>query len=113
MSPSELRPLGELVLDRLRAQAAQYGVDLPSVHWDGARFAYERDPSTGRDALVARWVKGPRNLQVTLRPDGHVHAEFDLLIDHPARPGYWMDVLTLWGQPPALRCEPSLIKKPS
>ncbi len=50
--------------------------------------------------------------RMTLRPDGHVHAECDLLVDHPARPGYWMDVLTLWGLPPELRCEPSLIKKP-
>lgn len=113
MTPSEARPLGERVLDRLQALAAQYGVELPNLHWDGARFAFQRDPATGHDALIARWVRGARNIEITLRPDGHIYAECDLLVDHPSRPGYWMDTLALWGRRDAeLRCEPSLIRKP-
>lgn len=112
MNSGAVRPLGELVLDRLRAQAAQYGVDLPDLHWEGARLAFQRDPASGQEALVARWVRGSRNVEITLRPDGHVYGECDLLVDHPLRPGYWMDVLAIWGQPPALRCEPNLIRKP-
>ena len=112
MNPDSARAVGELVLDRLRAQATQFGVDLGGVHWEGARFKFERDPSSGHDALVASWVRGARNVQIALRPDGHVHAECDLLVDHPSRPGYWMDVLTIWGRAPHLRCEPSLIAKP-
>lgn len=112
MVPSELRPIGELALDRLCAQAAQFGVDLPGLHWESARLAFQRDPSTGSDALVARWVRGARNIEITLRPDGHVYGECDLLVDHPLRPGWWMDVLAIWGRPPRLRCEPTLIKKP-
>lgn len=112
MSPAELGALGERVLDRLRAQAAQYGVEFPGVHWEGARFEYQRDPASGLDALVARWIRGPRQVQITLRPDGHVYGECDLQVDHPSQSGYWMDVLAIWGLAPALRCEPTLIRKP-
>lgn len=112
MNAEAARPLGELVLDRLRAQAAQYGVELVGLNWDGARFNKQRDPATSLDALLAYWNCNGRSVRLTLRPDGHVHAECDLLIDHPARPGYWMDVLTLWGLPQELRCEPSVIRKP-
>ena len=112
MNAETARPLGELVLDRLRAQAAQYGVELVGLNWDAARFNKQRDPATSLDALLAHWECNGRNVQITLRPDGHVYGECDLLIDHPARPGFWMDTLAVWGLPPALRCEPSLIVKP-
>jgi len=112
MSPDSARSAGEAVLDRLRAEAAQYGVELPGLAWESAQFDLQRDPSSGQDAVLARWLCGGRNVQITLRPDGHIYGECDLLIDHPARPGFWMDTLAVWGLPPALRCEPSLIIKP-
>ena len=70
MNAEAARPLGELVLDRLRAQAAQYGVELVGLNWDVARFNKQRDPATSLDALLAHWVCNGRNVKMTLRPDG-------------------------------------------
>ena len=112
MSPEAARAAGEPVLDRLRAEAARYGVELPGLAWESAHFDLQRDPASGLDALLARWHCGGRLGQLTLRPDGHVYCECDLLIDHPARPGFWMDVLAIWGLPPDIKCEPNLIAKP-
>lgn len=100
------------MLARLRTEALRYGVELPGLAWESAHFDLQRDPASGLDALLAHWVCNGRNVQLTLRPDGHVYGECDLLIDHPARQGFWMDTLAVWGLPPALRCEPSLIVKP-
>lgn len=112
MNPSSARAVGEAVLERLRAGAASYGVELPDLVWESAQFDLQRDPASGEDAVLARWLSAGRNVQITLRPDGHAYGECDLLIDHPARPGFWMDTLAVWGLPPTLRCEPNLIAKP-
>jgi hypothetical protein len=112
VNPDAARAAGEAVLDRLRAEAAAYGVDLAGLSWASASFDRQRDPATGEDALLARWQCDGRALRITLRPDGGVYGECDLLLDHPTRPGYWLDTLAIWGMPPALRCEPTLIAKP-
>ena len=100
------------MLDRLRAEALRYGVDLPGLVWESAQFNLQRDPVSGLDALLARWDCGGRSVQLVLRPDGHAYGECDLLVDHPSQPGFWMDTLAVWGLPPALKCEPNLIAKP-
>ncbi|PKO84853.1 MAG: hypothetical protein CVU17_01345 [Betaproteobacteria bacterium HGW-Betaproteobacteria-11] len=112
MTPEAAQPTGERVLERLCAEAARYGVDLPGLAWATARFELQRDPLTGRDALLSRWRCESRNVQLLLRPDGYVYGECDLLADHPTRPELWMDVLAVWGMPAALKCEPNLIMKP-
>lgn len=112
MNPSSARAAGEAVLERLRAEAMRYGVELPGLVWESAHFDRQRDPLSGLDALLARWQCAGRRVQLVLRPDGHVYGECDLLIDHPTRQGFWMDTLGVWGLPPALRCEPNLIAIP-
>jgi len=113
INPECARAAGESALGRLATEAARYGVTLPGLAWEAARFELQRDPVTGLDALLSRWHCAGRNVQLMLRPDGHVYGECELLIDHPARPGFWMDTLAVWGLPSALRCEPNLIPKPA
>lgn len=96
----------------LRGEAVRYGILLPALPWDDAQFAEQRDPSTGESALLARWQAEGRQVSLTLRPDGHVYGECDLLADHPKRPGFWMDTLSVWGIPPSLKFEPNLVAKP-
>lgn len=112
MNPEQARGTGEAALARITAEAARYGIRIPQMEWSGGRFERQRDPATGLDAVCARWQCDGRRVQLTLRPDGHVYGECDLLIDHPTKPGLWMDVLAIWGVPPALKAEPSLIRKP-
>jgi hypothetical protein len=106
------RAVGEPILARIVVEAARYGLKLPALDWAAGRFVPQRDPASGLEALCARWEFDGRRVQLTLRLDGHVYGECDLLIDHPAKPGLWMDVLAIWGVPPVLKCEPSLIEKP-
>lgn len=112
MSHDSARAAGEAVLDRLRTEAARYGVELSGLVWESAHFDRQRDPLSGLDALLARWQCAGRSVQLVLRPDGHVYGECDLLVDHPTRQGFWMDTLAVWGLPPVLRCEPNLIAIP-
>lgn len=112
MNPDIARPTGEAVLTLLRSEAVRYGVSLPVLLWNSARFEAQKDPSTGESALLARWQAEGRNVNLTLRPDGHIYGECDLLVDHPKRPGFWIDTLAVWGVPPGLKFEPNLIAKP-
>lgn len=112
MSPEAARGTGETVLALIRAEAVRYGVDLPDLGWGNGQFEQQRDPASGDDALIARWKCGGRKVELTLRPDGHVYGECDLLVDHPQRPKFWMDTLSVWGLPPAIKFEPNLIAKP-
>ena len=103
----------EAVLAALRAEAAKRGVDLAALDWAAARFDRQRDPSSGEEALLARWNLDGRRGHLTLRTDGHVYAECDLLIDHPRRPQFWIEAATVWGVLPALKSEPRLVEKPA
>lgn len=113
MNAERAREMGEPILARFESEAARYGVRLPKLEWAAGRFDHQRDPASGLDAVCARWNYDGRRVQLTLRPDGHVYGECDLLIDHPTKRGMWMDVLAIWGIPPELKCEPSLIAKPA
>ncbi len=107
------RAQGEAVLAALRAEAAKWGVDLGGLSWEIARFDSQRDPSSGEEALLARWSLGDRRGQMTLRADGHVFAECDLLVDHPKKPAFWIEAVTAWGVLPLLKSEPRLVEKPT
>lgn len=106
----------EAVLAALRAEAAKWGVDLAALRLEHLRFDQQRDPSTGEHALRGVWRAGDcggYGGQLTLRGDGHVYAECDLLIDHPRRPQFWIEAATVWGVLPALKSEPRLLEKPA
>lgn len=64
MSPESARAAGEAVLDRLRTEAAHYGVELPGLVWESAHFDWQRDPLSGLDALLARWQCAGRSVQL-------------------------------------------------
>lgn len=113
MNAERAREVGEPILARITAEVARYGVNLPGLDWAAGRFDNQRDPASGLDAVCARWNCDGRRVQLTLRPDGHIYGECDLLIDHPTKTGMWMDVLAIWGVPPTLKYEPSLIEKPA
>jgi len=105
------RPLGEAALAALCLEAAKWGVVLDAPPWDSASFDLQTDPYSGEQALRARWPDGPVGL-VTVRCDGSVYAEWDLLVAHPKSPGHWIESVLVWGKPPALKSEPRLLERP-
>lgn len=112
MTPESMRAEGELVLNRIRNEAVRFGVRLDGLQWSAGRFDRQRDPASGEDALVVVWKLDGRKVELVLRHDGNIFAECDLLIDHPQKPRFWMDTLTVWGTASALKAEPNLIEKP-
>jgi hypothetical protein len=102
---------GEAALAALRGEAAKWGVELVAPAWDQARFELQTDPFSGEQALLARWT-AEREGMVTVRGDGTVYAEWDLLAAHPRDPRYWIESVLTWGRPPDLKSEPRLLEMP-
>lgn len=101
------------ILAALHAEAAKWGVNLDALVPEALRYGTQRDPISGEDALHARWSLDGRNGQLTLRRDGYVYAECDLLVDHPKKPAFWIEAATVWGILPQLKSEPRLVEKPA
>lgn len=105
------RPHGEAALAALRGEAAKWGVELAAAAWDQARFELQTDPFSGEQALLARWTANGAGM-VTVRGDGTVYAEWDLLVPHPRDARYWIESVLTWGRPPDLKSEPRLLEMP-
>ena len=105
------RPLGEAALAALCREAAKWGVALDKPTWDTASFDIQTDPYSREQTLQARWPEGPAGI-VTVRSDGTVYAELDVLKPHPKNPRHWIESVLVWGKPPALKSEPRLLERP-
>lgn len=103
----------ETVLATLRREAGKWGVNLDRLHCDAGSYEFQRDPSSGELALRGRWTLASRRAEITLRADGNAWAECDLLVDHPQKPGWWIEAVTAWGVLPELKSEPRLLAKPA
>lgn len=108
----EGRPAGEAALAVLAAEAAGTGICVDTPAWEAGIFAFQRDPFTGEDSLLARFCTGSRRGTVCLRPDGSLYAELDILKRHPADPALWIEAVMAWGRPPELKSEPRLMAMP-
>ena len=103
---------GEAALAALRREAAKWALILATPAWDEASFALQRDPYSGDQALLARWPHWPTGGQVTVRGDGSVYAEWDVLANHPRDARQWIEAVVVWGMPPGLRSELRLVELP-
>jgi hypothetical protein len=103
---------GEAVLSGLHREAAKIGLELPTPAWDSGEFSLQRDPFSGEESLLARWNGEPRSGMIRLQADGRIYAEFDLLVPHPERAGWFVEAIVAWGTPAALKCEPRLLQMP-
>lgn len=107
------RDILQAALARMRSEAAQWGIALDGVDEASARFAFQQDPFSGDAALLARWVHEHRRTSLSIREDGYVYGETDVLAPHPSQPAQWIEAVVLWGRPPHLKSEPRLIEMPA
>lgn len=49
---------------------------------------------------------------VQLRDSGRVYAEYDLVCQHPTRPGWFIESVTVWGDDAGLKSELQLLRLP-
>ncbi|MAR89762.1 MAG: hypothetical protein SV765_13855 [Pseudomonadota bacterium] len=69
------------------------------------------DPFDHSQTLAGTWLGsgGQRLGSVQIHEGGRVFAEFDLLVPHPTDPRWFVEAVTAWGQPPALKSELRLL----
>jgi len=106
------RPVGEATFRAAELAAARLGVALMPAAWDTARFELKRDPYSGDHTLIARWRDEECCHTLSIDPQGRVYAEFDVLVAHPQKPGWWVEAIEIWGQPPQLKTDLRLLPAP-
>ena len=102
---------GEAALAALQREGEKWALALVLPAWDEARFELQRDPYSGAEALLARW-SGARPGQVTVRGDGSVYAEWDVLCAHPRDSRLWIEAVIAWGTPPLVKSELRVLELP-
>lgn len=99
--------LGAEVCLAIRRQVDKLGLEIGDEPvWAEASFAEQADPYTGERSLVGIWRGKTRDGTVILFPNGRLYAEYQVLLPHPARPGYYVEAVQVWGRPGALKGDP-------
>jgi len=99
--------LGAELCQAIRRQVEKLGLTIGEEPvWADASFAEQTDPYTGESSLVGTWRGGARFGTVTLFPDGRLFAEYQVLLPHPAQPGYYVEAVQVWGRAGALKGDP-------
>lgn len=99
--------LGNEVCLAIRRQVEKLGLTIGAEPvWAEASFADEVDPYSGERSLVGTWRGKARYGTVTLFADGRVFAEYQVLLPHPAQPGYYVEAVQVWGRAGALKGDP-------
>ncbi|MFK4754578.1 hypothetical protein [Oceanobacter antarcticus] len=72
------------------------------------------DPYDQTESLQCYWKTplGMNQGSMQLRPGGQLFAEYDVLCVHPQKPAWFIEAVTGWGRPGAIRTELRLIPLP-
>jgi hypothetical protein len=109
-----LRPMAEVLCERLRVEAAKLGFPAEGLSIRGpdtAVFRLERDPASGSDSLLGEWLdaRGYRIGMLLFHGDGSFFAEHDIVRQHPTDPRWFVEAVNVWGRNGVIRAEPRLI----
>lgn len=100
----DLAGQGEAVCVALRRQVEKLGLSIGDEPcWAGLSFVETLDPFSQETSLVGTWRGGQRYGTVTFFPDGRIFAEYQVLLPHPAKTGYYVEAVQVWGLPEQLR----------
>ena len=110
--PDELVELGIKLCLVLTEEARLYtGNQAPSILLEDARFTRVIDPSNGLPGYEGVWrdAHAQKRGSLTINSDGSFHGEFDLLVLHPRKPGWFIEAITVWGRDGVVKAEPRLL----
>lgn len=105
----------EMVCAALNRQILKLG--FPPERADaaiGKRLQYhlERDPLSGRDALVGVWMhptSGYKQGTIIFHVDDSFFAEYDVLQPHPSKRKWFVEAVTVWGKGDDIKGDPRLL----
>lgn len=114
MSTLESVDLVPLICESLQHEVTRHGLPMLQISASDASYSVERDPCDQREVTVGIWrnAQGYQCGEVRISEDGNLYAEHDVLQTLPTRPDFFVEAVTAWGQPSALKCELRLIAVP-
>lgn len=110
--PDDLAELGAKLCAVLGEEARRYlGDDAPAILLPHARFTRVVDPSNGLPGYEGVWrdARAQKRGSLTINSDGSFHGEYDLLVMHPRKPGWFIEAVTVWGRDGVVKAEPRLL----
>lgn len=103
-----------VVIAHWQSELQKKGLPAIVVRADSARFEKQLDPSDQSESWFGEWRdrSGMKQGEITLREDGKVFCEYDVLKPHPKKKGMWVEAITSWGDIDALKTELRLLPIP-
>jgi len=110
----QIRPLGEQVCAALESEYHKLGFSVESalgIDFDALVFALKRDPFSQQDSVEGIWVDQQRQRlgSLVFHADGSFFAEYDVIKPHPAKPRWFVEAVTAWGQGGNVKSEARLL----
>ncbi|MRR51372.1 MAG: hypothetical protein EG825_10725 [Rhodocyclaceae bacterium] len=111
IDPANRHSAGVAVCLALRNEASRCGIDLGDTPaWPAAEFREEVDAYSGEVGLLGIWRDGARYGEVRFLADGRVFAEYQVMAPLPGKPGLFVESVSVWGHPGALKGDPVIVE---
>jgi hypothetical protein len=110
--PEALIVLGQKLCTVLSLEAERYlSENPPLIRLLDARFTCVIDPANGLPGYEGVWrdARGQKCGSLTINSDGSFHGEYDLLVLHPRKSGWFIEAITVWGRDGVVKAEPRLL----
>jgi hypothetical protein len=108
-----VQALGESVCDAMLMEVRRNGLPKTVIDpaLERAQFDLSRDPSDGNYSLIGIWrdANGNKQGEILFHHDGSFYAEYDVICEHPAKPQWFVEAVTAWGNPTQLKSELRLL----
>ena len=110
--PDELVELGVKLCAVMQEEARLYAKEnAPVIRLDAAIFSCVIDQSNSLPGYQGVWrdVHAQKCGNLIINSDGSFFGEFDVLILHPRKPGWFIESVTIWGRDGIVKAEPRLL----
>jgi len=112
------RAFGIAVCDKIARSIAKLGFPENTApkppHFDAAVFSLITDPYNQSQNLAGFWYDAQQQRigQIKFNSENGVYAEFDVVQNHPSKPGVFIEAINAWGQPDNIKVEAKLLDIP-
>jgi len=110
--------IGQSICKKLIAEMIGLGFKPSEIElqpdYSTAQFEVVKDPYTGDKNLLANWYDQQklRVGQLQFQSNGSIYTEYDVVKNHPSKPRWFVEAVTAWGKPEAVKTEAKLIPLP-